>query len=125
MEFDAAHEGWTAYLPKCLGYIILDNSEYSIPELFYEWILPRYRDCPGLGCPTYYASDTHYVTVEVNPDEDLIIGGKMMDCDVWTPDDRLFDGGRAWRASEIVPGEYTIINRSITLVVRIEEISGP
>jgi len=105
--------------------IIGDHSEYSIPEIIYEWILPRYRDCPGIGCPSYYASDTHYVDVELAQVEELIIGGHIMDCDVWSADDRLFDGALSIRASDLVPGEDLIGDRSIILFVQIEELESP
>jgi len=111
LGFSAAdHESIFGHL-SCDGYRLILNNEVDILDVIFR--------------NSYSAPDRNYFTIEVDPEDDLSIGGHIMDCDRFGGDDRLFDGAIVLRASDITPGEYEINNRNITLVVRIEEIVGP
>lgn len=120
INFDAASHFWVLYIPAAEGWDLYINSDLSIPWLF-DWIHTESASCLGSGCPSYSASEVPYVTIELGENDDLTLGGLIKDYDVWTGNDTIFNANRTLHLDEIVPGEYTISNRNITLVIRIED----
>ncbi len=89
-----------------------------------DWIHRQRDGCVGDGCLPYDASDVHFATLELGARDDLTIGGRIKDCDRWSGDDTLFNSQLTLRPREIIPGDYMISDRNITLVVRIDDLSG-
>ncbi|MFC2025881.1 thrombospondin type 3 repeat-containing protein [Chloroflexota bacterium] len=111
LHFNAAERLSIAGLRYCAGLRLRPNREYEIMDYIFHH--------------SYSAPGINYFTIEADPEDDLVIGGHIMDCDGAFGDDRMFDNALPLRVSDITPGEYRISDRNITLVVRIEEISSP
>jgi hypothetical protein len=125
LAFDAATADWT-YPPEAIGRTLVRNDDVSVQELF-DWIRREQLSC--LNCETGYSGpDVNYVIVELGPHDDLTFGGRIVDYDVLTPNEWLFDATRTIPSAEIqalragVPTTYTLSNRNIELVVEIEII---
>jgi hypothetical protein len=80
-------------------------------------------DCP------YHAPESPVVTIELGPEDDLVIHGLIKDQDSDNANDTLFDGELSLEPHEIVPGRYTISDRNIDLHVAIDvvdvDFAGP
>lgn len=111
LSFDAAEHLEFFGFRYCDGLRLRPNREYDILDYIFRH--------------SYSAPDRNYFTIEADLEDDLNIGGHIMDCDGFGGDDYMFTGARPLRVSEIIPGEYQISDRNITLVVRVEEISAP
>jgi hypothetical protein len=59
-------------------------------------------------------------TIELANDEDLTIGGTIIDKDSVGRDDTLFSAEHTFRASDPLPQQYVLSNRLMKLVVRFD-----
>lgn len=129
LAFDAATIAWPLPItPVDRGLFLRINQEWSIQRIF-DWIHRERAGCIGLGCPSYSAPGVNYVTIGLGPRDDLTFGGRILDLDLWSRDDTIFNTAGTLRNTDLPqPGErrtYTLRNRNIELVVQVETLSGP
>ena len=100
-------------------YTLNQHTNYSIAEVFAE-IDRRWASCPFSGCPDRLVPGTNALTVELGPGDSLTFGGQIAD-----RNGTLFDGEMTLDPYDIVPGEYLIHNREISLRVLVDVLVGP
>jgi hypothetical protein len=104
------------------------NTYYSVNRIFRTLRDMHVRCGMNSDCP-YHAPESPVVTIELGPEDDLVIHGLIKDQDSDNANDTLFDGELSLEPHEIVPGRYTISDRNIDLHVAIDvvgvDMSGP
>jgi hypothetical protein len=110
------------------GLRLRHNTNYYISQ-FFRVIRDMEASC-GINsdCP-YHAPTSSSVTIELGPEDDLVIHGNIQDTDSDNDDDTLFDGELILSRWDIVPRRYIISDRNIDLHVSIDvvdvDMTGP
>lgn len=126
LAFDMANYWWDFYIPVAEGEMLLTGMVYQVDELFTLPSEPDLVSCHGTQCPPYSVPDVNYVDVELGPHDDLAFGGSIYDYDIWSRNDKRFDGRLVLPADLIYPGfhdEFRLNDRNITLTVRVEVLA--
>ncbi len=104
------------------------NGNYNIAEMFSD-LRTMQASCLGSGCVNVYAPEVNYVIVELNDSDDLTIAGSVWDEEPYGSNERLFSGQHSFAAGETLPTEISLVDENhygtFTLVIQIEELSGP
>jgi hypothetical protein len=106
------------------GYRIRSTRYYPVQNVF-DWIQRELAECPWSTCPAYYGPENNFVTIELDPYENLVFGGLIRDVDSNNPDDTLFDGQEELRPDQVVPSRHRIWDRNIELAVLVDVLVGP
>jgi hypothetical protein len=108
------------------GFRLVANDVMSISGMFTRLLLWQQEDCDRGGeCP-WSAPGTHIVTVELGPEDALMVGGLIRSANSG-PGSRattLFNESRTFAPDEIVPGDYSIDGGNVVLHFRIDQVES-
>lgn len=80
---------------------------------------------PELSGWNMYAPEVNYVIVELGRDDDLTVGVKVMDEDVYSHDDTMLDLRRTISSPIGLPADMTLRSGNRYVILRIEDVTPP